>query len=103
MNEFKRIASVTDLSEGQMMAVAIGTSEILLVKAGGKYYAVDEACTHAQGPLSDGTIRGCEVECPWHGSRFNVKTGEVVSPPADENLTRYEVKIEGDDILIRPA
>ena len=103
MNEFKRIASVTDLSEGQMMAVAIGTSDILLVKAGGKYYAVDEACTHAQGPLSDGIIRGCEVECPWHGSRFDVKTGEVVSPPAEENLARYEVRIEGDEILIRFA
>lgn len=98
-----KIAKVSDLSEGQMVAVDTGTSEVLLLNVCGKYYAVDEACTHAQGLLSDGIIRGCEVECPWHGSRFNVKTGDVVGPPADENLARYEVRIEGDDILIRSA
>ena len=55
------------------------------------------------GPLADGWLNGDEVECPWHGSRFCVKTGEVVKQPATEPVARYSVRIEGDDVYVGPA
>ena len=58
---------------------------------------------HAEGPLSEGDVEEGEVECLWHGSRFDLKTGEATSPPAGEAVTRYGVRIEGYDVLVGPA
>ncbi len=100
MNEFVKVASTSDLSDGKMIAVEVGDARILIANVGGSYYALDEVCTHAGGPLAKGSIEGNEVECPWHGSRFDLTTGEVTSPPATKSLTRYAVRIEGRDILV---
>jgi ferredoxin-NADP reductase len=67
----------------------------------GKVYALDAVCSHEGGPLEEGTLNGFEIECPWHGSKFDVRTGEVRSPPADTPQSVYEVKVENNDILIR--
>ena len=67
----------------------------------GKVYAIDAVCSHEGGPLEDGTLDGYEVECPWHGSKFDVRTGEVRNPPADTPQSVYEVKVENNDILVR--
>lgn len=53
------------------------------------------------GPLADGSIEGYEVECPWHGSKFDVRTGEVTSPPAGEPEPAYQIKVDGNNILIK--
>ena len=53
------------------------------------------------GPLADGILSGYEVECPWHGSKFDVRTGEVTSPPANEPEPSYEIKVDGNQILIK--
>ncbi|MCI0440803.1 MAG: non-heme iron oxygenase ferredoxin subunit [Chloroflexi bacterium] len=103
MNEFVKVASTSDLSDGEMMAVDVGDARILIANVGGSYYALDEVCTHAEGPLSEGFIEGVEVECPWHGSRFDLATGKVTNPPATESLTRYTVRVEGDAIFVGPA
>jgi nitrite reductase/ring-hydroxylating ferredoxin subunit len=63
--------------------------------------SINNICTHEGGPLADGTLDGYEVECPWHGSKFDVRTGEVKNPPATEPEPTYEVKIEGPDILLK--
>jgi nitrite reductase/ring-hydroxylating ferredoxin subunit len=61
----------------------------------GIFFATQNACTHQQGPLNEGTLEDCIVECPWHGSRFDVRTGEVVQGPAKEPLRTYRVIIDG--------
>jgi glycine betaine catabolism B len=66
-----------------------------------KYYAIGSICTHEGGPLADGTLEGYEVECPWHQSKFDVRTGEVTSPPANEPEPAYEVKVDGINILFK--
>lgn len=100
---FVKVAQTGDLSPGQMKLVEIGDERILLTNLGGEYHAVAEVCSHAFAPLSEGDLTNEEVECPLHGSVFNVKTGEVLSPPADESLTVYPVRVEGSDILVGPV
>src|SRR4029079_14125705 len=75
--------------------------EVCVVNVDGKYYAINNICTHEGGPLADGKLDGFEVECPWHGSKFDVRTGEVTNPPASEPEPTYEVKVDGNIILVR--
>ena len=99
---FVKVAQTGDLSPGQMKLVELGDERILLVNLNGQYHAVDEVCTHAFAPLSEGDISGAEVECPLHGSVFSAESGEVLSPPADQPLTVYSVRVEGNDVLVGP-
>ena len=103
MDQFVRVAATSDLSDGEIMLVEVDDERILLSNVEGGIYAIGEVCTHAEGLLSDGYVDGAEVECPLHGSRFNLRTGENASPPAVEAVSRYEVRVEGDDILVGPA
>lgn len=100
---FVKVAEVGELSPGDMKMVEIGDDQILLVNVGGKIHAIDDVCSHAYASLSDGDLNGEEVECPLHGSVFNVTTGEVIGPPADESLRVFNLRIEGQDILVGPA
>ena len=103
MDDFVAVAKTSDLSEGEMMLVKVGDERILLSNVGGDFYAIGDECPHAGGSLSDGYAEGEEVECPLHGSLFNLKTGENTGPPASEPVERYAVRAEGDDILVGPA
>ncbi len=98
-----KVATVGDIPPGEAMSVEVGGEEVALFNLDGTYYAIGDVCTHAGGPLSDGELEGEEVECPWHGGRFNVRTGEALAPPASAAVRSYSVKVEGDDILISPA
>ena len=74
--------------------------EIAIVNLDGQYYAISDICSHAHCNLSDGSIEDGRVWCPCHGSEFDVRTGAVVGGPAQEGVTAYPVRIEGQDILI---
>src|SRR5215470_17065419 len=101
--EFIKAAQVDELAPGAKKPVLIGEEHILLMNVGGSYYAVDAICTHAYALLSKGQLYGDEIVCPLHGSTFNIRTGAVLSPPASKSLTRYEVRVEGNDILVGPS
>ena len=103
MKEFVKVAKVSDLPEGEMMAVEVEGEQVLLVNAGGRFYALGEVCPHAGAPLSEGFLEDDSVECPWHASRFKLDTGEVLAPPAETGVPAYAVRVEGDDILVGPA
>jgi 3-phenylpropionate/trans-cinnamate dioxygenase ferredoxin subunit len=100
---FVKIAEMGDLSPGEMMAVDVGDQRILLANVDGNVCAIDDTCTHAYASLSDGDLSGNEVECPLHGATFNVHTGEVLTPPAPDSVKAYELRIEGQDILLGPS
>ena len=99
---FVKVAEVGELSPGEMKMVELGTEQVLLANIDGNIYACDDICSHAYASLSEGDLNGAEVECPLHGSVFNVMTGDVDSPPADEPVRVFEVRIEGPDILLGP-
>ena len=101
MSEYTKVASLSELSSGEMKMVTVDEEDILLANVDGTIHAVSDLCSHADASLSDGYIEEGEVECPLHGSRFNLTTGEALNLPADEPLKVYEIKVEGDDIFVR--
>jgi NAD(P)H-dependent nitrite reductase small subunit len=100
MGKFVKVARKTEITEQSAKLVQIEDKRIALFNLGGQFYALDDTCPHADGPLSEGSIEGEDIECPWHGSRFNIKTGEVTAPPAMKNVARYSVRVTGDDIEV---
>ena len=99
--DFVKVANTNDIQPSHMKEVQLDGETICLVNIEGNYYAIGNICTHEGGPLADGTLEGYKVQCPWHGSKFNVRTGEVKEPPASEPEPTYQVKIDGNDILIK--
>ncbi|CAI8001375.1 Biphenyl 2,3-dioxygenase, ferredoxin component [Geodia barretti] len=86
-----------------MKVVDVGDDQVLIVNVDGEVHACDDICSHAYASLSEGDLDGAEVQCPLHGAIFNVRTGKVLTPPAVDALRTFEVKVEGDDILVGPA
>jgi 3-phenylpropionate/trans-cinnamate dioxygenase ferredoxin subunit len=80
--------------------VRLGDQSVALFHVDGGYYAVDDICTHDGGELASGTIDGGVIECPRHGARFDIKTGDVLSLPAVVPVPTYAVRIEGDEIQV---
>jgi 3-phenylpropionate/trans-cinnamate dioxygenase ferredoxin subunit len=101
MPEFIKVAKMSELADGAAACVEAGGKRIALFNVGGEICAIEDTCTHAGGPLSEGTVVGDEVECPWHGARFKLKTGEAVSPPAPQGVARFNVRVSGDDIEVQ--
>ena len=99
---FVKVAELGELSPGEMKLVEVGGDQVLLANVEGSLHACEDICSHAYASLSEGDLSGQEVECPLHGSAFNVVTGEVLTPPADDSIRVFEVRIEGQDILIGP-
>ena len=100
---FVKVAQIDDLSPGEMMMVEVGDGRILLANVEGNVHAIDDICSHAYASLSEGDLNGQEVECPLHGSAFDLVSGEAMTPPAEEKVKVYEVRIDGQDILVGPA
>ena len=96
-----RVAGVGDIGPGELKRVEIGAVALCLahVKDGG-VCAVADLCTHEEIELSDGYLDGDEIECPMHGSRFNVATGAVRGLPANRPVQAYAVEVDGDDLII---
>src|SRR3970040_1630741 len=89
-----------EVREGTMKRVDIGGRRILLANVAGRLYAVGDTCTHEEASLSTGVVQGELVKCPLHNSRFNVRTGEALEEPAEEDLRTYPVREEGGRILV---
>jgi len=99
--DFVKVSETMDIPPSHMIEIQVDGEKICLVNVEGKFYAIGSICTHEGGPLADGTLEGYEIECPWHGSKFDVRTGEVKNPPASEPEPRYDVKVDGTNLLIK--
>jgi nitrite reductase/ring-hydroxylating ferredoxin subunit len=99
--DFVKVAETKDIQPSTMKAVDLASERVCIVNVEGNYYAIGNVCTHVSGPLNEGTLEGYEVECPWHGSKFDVRTGEATKPPARQAVPKYEVKVEDNNILVR--
>jgi nitrite reductase/ring-hydroxylating ferredoxin subunit len=80
--------------------VEAGGQRIALFKLADGYHAIEDTCPHAGGPLSEGPLDGDVVTCPWHGSRFDVKTGALLAPPATRGVKSFRVQVNGDDVEV---
>ena len=99
--EFHSVAKTEEVTEDEPKAVSIGRMDIGIYKLDGEFYAIDNICTHAYASMVDGFQEGDEIECPLHEGRFNIKTGEALCAPVTDALKVFEVKVEGDDILVK--
>lgn len=98
--EFLEACMAAELPPGRMRCVDLKGRRILLANVEGSVFAVDDTCTHEEASLSTGVLKGELVKCPLHNSRFNVRTGEALEEPAEENLRIYPVRVEGGCILV---
>ncbi len=99
MANFVKVASTSDLKPGENKPVNVNGNEIALFNVDGKFFALANTCPHRGGPLGEGFLEENVVTCPWHGWRFDVKSGvSPVMPTA--KVTTYEVKVEGNDVMV---
>ena len=101
MEDYVKVTEGKDIPPSQMKEVEVNGEKICLANIEGKYYAIGNVCTHLGGPLAQGKLEACEVQCPWHGSRFDIRTGKVVRPPAMRSEPTYEIKVEDDNLLLK--
>jgi nitrite reductase/ring-hydroxylating ferredoxin subunit len=103
IGDFVKVAETKDIQPSKMKAVEVNGEKVCVANVEGKYYAIGNVCTHMGGPLAEGKLEGNVVQCPWHGSRFDVTTGKILRSPAMGEEPTYEVKVEDNtnNILIR--
>ena len=94
------LCSTADVAPGAAIRVEAGGLTLAVYNIDGEFYCTDDLCTHGPGSLSEGYIDGDVVECNFHNGQFNIRTGEVVSPPCMNPIKTYKTVVEGDRILI---
>ena len=100
MGTYHKVAEVKDVLPGSGMAVQVDDHQIALFNIEGTFYAIGGTCTHKGGPLSEGSLEGTTVTCPWHGASFEVRTGKNLTPPAPNEVPSYKVRIEGNEVQV---
>jgi nitrite reductase/ring-hydroxylating ferredoxin subunit len=100
MAEFHKVARVGDLAPGEVNVYEVEGHRVALCNVGGEFYAIEDVCTHDGGSLDQGELDGVEIECPRHGARFDVRTGEATLMPAVMPVQTYPVRIEGEMIFV---
>ena len=96
----ERVCDVGDIPEGEVRVVECGGRSLALSNVDGELYAIDNVCTHDNGPLGEGRLQRGRVICPRHGAAFDAKTGKVLSLPAVRDVAAYDVTLAGDDVLV---
>jgi nitrite reductase/ring-hydroxylating ferredoxin subunit len=99
--EWERAAGVDELAEGDVLGVQAHGKPIALYRVEGEVYATHDICSHEHAHLSEGYLDGCEIECPLHQARFDIRTGKATCRPATEAIAVYPIQIVGKDIFVR--
>lgn len=102
MPQLVKIATIHDIPKNEARAFIYGDRRIAIYHIDGAFYATTDICSHAYAELSEGFLEpdDCTIECPLHGSRFDIRTGNVLSLPAFEPIATYSLRIEGEDVLV---
>jgi nitrite reductase/ring-hydroxylating ferredoxin subunit len=102
MAEFTKLVSKNDVAPGKMTSVYVSalSANVTIVNIDGRYFAFRDECPHMGVRLSNGNIEGNIVTCPEHSAKYDVTTGKPLST-ANDPLVTYEVKVEGDDVLVK--
>jgi len=99
-SKFQRAGSLSAFNDSDRLAATVNGTHIVVFRLNGSFVATPAVCPHAGGPLCDATIEGNALACAWHGYNFSLHTGECDDDP-DLTLKLYEVRVVGDDVLIK--
>ena len=97
---FEKIGNISEVPPGSAKVYEVGDRAVAVCNVGGELYAIDDVCTHDEGSLDQGELEGYEIECPRHGARFDVRSGEGKALPAVLPIDTFKVRLQGDDIEI---
>ena len=100
---FVAVADSRELPSGQMIRVHVHGEWVLVINVEGRFFAVADTCSHEDASLYKGALRGNCIQCPLHGSRFNIVTGEPLEEPAEEPIDVYPVQVLEHKICVGPA
>jgi 3-phenylpropionate/trans-cinnamate dioxygenase ferredoxin subunit len=98
--EYLEIAPLSELPNGERLFVEIEGRPIVILNLAGQFFAIDDVCTHDDGPLGDGDIEGYNIVCPRHGAEFDVRTGKAVQLPAVVDIRAYPIRVMDDMIQV---
>jgi len=98
--EFVRVGALSEFTPGSVKAAEVDGTRIVIANSGGKLHALSNACPHVGLPMSGGYLHDGAIVCPFHGSFFKLDDGEPIGGPASDALDTYEVRIEGEDVLV---
>lgn len=101
MSEWINVAPAADIAPGAWRTVDVDEVAVAVINLNGKFYAIEDMCTHDGGELTGGHIEGCEIICPRHGARFDITTGDVMAPPAYEPVETFPVRIEDGMVQVK--
>ncbi|MGD9644830.1 MAG: non-heme iron oxygenase ferredoxin subunit [Pirellulales bacterium] len=101
MSDFQRVAAASELSDPGKLLVEVDEQLIALFHVDGKFYALDDVCTHDGGPLAEGQLCGFEIACPRHGAKFDIRDGRALTMPATQPTRSHEVKVEDGQVFVR--
>ena len=99
--EYEAVLPVESVQENTLYRVTASGVPVILLRQGKQFYAISATCPHAGGPLDEGMLTGDVVECPWHGSRFRLRDGRVLTGPATVNAPRYDVRVRNGQVEVR--
>jgi 3-phenylpropionate/trans-cinnamate dioxygenase ferredoxin subunit len=100
MPDFVKVATCSEMPPGGKKLVEVDGRPIAVFNVDGTFYAIDDVCTHDGGPLAEGELMGCEIQCPRHGARFDVRTGRPLCMPAIEPVAVHPIEVRGEDIYV---
>jgi 3-phenylpropionate/trans-cinnamate dioxygenase ferredoxin component len=97
---FVRACSLADIRADEALAVTLGDYEVAVAREGDEVFAIQDECSHAAVALSEGEVADCTVECWLHGSRFDLRTGKPIGPPATEPVATFPVEVRDNDVYV---
>lgn len=100
MGLWNSVCQVEALKPGHGLQHTAGDKVLAVFNVEGKFYAIDDACSHAGGSLAEGPVAGSVVTCPWHGATFDILTGAALSDPAYEGVKSYNVKVQNGHVYV---
>ena len=101
--EWTRVCNLDEVPAGQLKSIEVGNVRVVLANVDGDLYALEDQCSHQDFPLSAGLIEDRQIECVFHGARFDLETGKATCLPAVRPVQTFDVRVDGGEVLLRVA
>lgn len=97
---FALACPVADVPHDEAVAVTVGDQAVAITRQGEEFFAIEDQCSHAAVPLSEGEVANCQIECYLHGSTFDLRSGKPTCLPATEPVATFPIEVRGDDVYV---